>query len=106
MVALLVGEADYMEIASTGWQGAWLKSFSREIEFPIKGPIPLCSDNQAGKFLTINPAVEGQTKHIDIQHHYIWEQYEEKVIEPFHVTGEENPADLFTKSLPDRKSVV
>ena len=39
-------------------------------------------------------------KHIDIQHDYIWEQYEEKVIEPFHVTGEENPADLFIKSLP------
>ena len=38
-------------------------------------------------------------KHIDIQHHYIWKQYEEKVIEPFHIAGEENPADLFTKSL-------
>ena len=48
----------------------------------------------------INPAVEHQTKHINIQHHYIQEQYEEKVVEPFHVTGEDNPADLFTKSLP------
>ena len=38
-------------------------------------------------------------KHIDIQHHYIQEQYKEKVVEPFHVTGKENPADLFTKSL-------
>ena len=47
-----------------------------------------------------NPAVERRTKHIDIRHHYIREQYEEKVVEPFHVAGEENPADLFTKSLP------
>ena len=38
-------------------------------------------------------------KHIDIQHHYIREQFNEGVIEPFHVAGEENPADLFTKSL-------
>ena len=38
-------------------------------------------------------------KHIDIQHHYIREQFNEGVIEPFHITGEENPADLFTKSL-------
>ena len=30
---------------------------------------------------------------------YIWDQYKEKVVEPFHVTGEENPAHLFTKSL-------
>ena len=87
-----------MELASTGRQAAWLKSFSGEIGFHIKGLIPLCSDNQAAIFLMINPAVEHQT--IDIRHHYIWEQYEEKVIEPFHVAGEENPADLFTNSLP------
>ena len=85
-----------MESASTGQQAAWLKSFSGEIGFPIENPIPLCSDNQAAIFLTINPAVERRTKHIDIRHHYIREQYEEKVIEPFHVAGEENPADLFT----------
>ena len=47
----------------------------------------------------INPVVEHHIKHIDIQHHYIWEQDENKVIEPFHDVGEQNPADLFTKSL-------
>ena len=95
-----MGEAEYMELASIRQQAAWLKSLSGEIGFPIKGPIPLCSDNQAVIFLTINPAVEHRTKHIDIRHHYIREQYEEKVVESFHVAGEENPADLFTKSLP------
>ena len=58
MVALSVGEAEYMELASTGRQAAWLKSFSGEIGFPIKGPIPLCLDNQAAIFLMINPAVK------------------------------------------------
>ena len=52
-VALSVGEGKYMELASTG-QAAWLKSFSGEIGFPIEGPIPLCSDNQAAIFLMIN----------------------------------------------------
>ena len=89
-----------MELASTGRQAAWLRSFSGEIGFPIKGLIPLCLDNQAAIFLTVNPAVEHQTKHIDIQHHYVWDQYEERVVEPFHIAGIENPADLFTKSLP------
>ena len=76
MVALSVGEAEYMELAITGWQAAWLRSFSREIGFPIKGPIPLCSDNQAVIFLMVNPTVKHQTKYINIQHHYIQEQYE------------------------------
>ena len=99
-VTLSVGEAEYMELASTGRQAAWLRSFSGEISFPINELIPLCLDNQAAIFLMINPAVKRCTKHIDIRHHYIREQYEEKVIELFHVVGEENPADLFTKSLP------
>ena len=99
-VALSVGEAEYMELASTGQQATWLKSFSGEIGYPINRLIPLCTDNQAAIFLTVNPAVKQQTKHINIQHHYIQEQYDNKIIEPYHIAGEENPADLFTKSLP------
>ena len=64
-IALSVGEAEYMELASTGQQAAWLKSFSGEIGYPINGPIPLCTDNQVAIFLTVNPAVEHQTKHIN-----------------------------------------
>ena len=56
-----------MELASTGQQAAWLKSISGEVGLPILEPIPLCMDNQAAIFLTVNPAVEHQTKHIDIQ---------------------------------------
>ena len=55
-------------------------------------------------FLTVNPAVECRTKHIDIGHHYIQEQYENKVIEPFHIAGVNNPADLFTKSFAHHQS--
>ena len=65
-VILSVGETEYMELASTGQQATWLRSISGEIGFPIEGPIPLCLDNQAVIFLTVNPAVKCQTKHIDI----------------------------------------
>ena len=56
--ALSVGEAEYMELASTGQQAAWLRSFSGEIGYPFSKPIPLCADNQAAIFLTVNPVVE------------------------------------------------
>ena len=94
-----MGEAEYMELASTGQQAAWLKSISGEIGFPIHQPIPLCVGDQAEIFLMINPAVKCCTKHINIWHDYIQEQYKKKVIEPYYISGEENPADLFTKSL-------
>ena len=57
-VALSVGEAEYMELASTGLQAAWLRSFSREIGFPIEGPIPICLNNQAAILLIVNPALK------------------------------------------------
>ena len=99
-VALSVGESEYMELAATGCQCAWLRSFSAEIGFPFTQAMMICVDNQAAIFLAINPAVERRTKHIDICHHYIRKQVETKVIDLYHIAGEENPTDLFTKPLP------
>ena len=99
-VALSVGESEYMELAATGRQCTWLRSFSVEIGFPFTQATMICVDNQAAIFLAINPTVEQRTKHIDIRHHYIHEQVETKVIDLYHIAGEENPADLFTKPLP------
>ena len=100
MVALSVGESEYMELAATGHQCAWLRSFSVEIGFPFTQAMMICADNQAAIFLAINPAVERRMKHIDIHHHYIHEQVETSVIDLYHIAREENPTDLFTKPLP------
>ena len=103
MVALSVGESEYMELASASCQCAWLRSFSMEIGFiPIQHTM-ICVDNQAAIFLAINPAVECRTKPIDIHYHYIHKQVETNVINLYHIAGEENPADLFTKPLPVTK---
>ena len=95
-----MGESEYMELAATGRQCTWLRSFSVEIGFPFTQAMTICADNQAAIFLAINPAVEQRTKHIDIRHHYIHKQVETKVIDLYHIAREENPADLFTKPLP------
>ena len=99
-VALSVGESEYMELAATGCQCTWLRSFSAEIGLPFTQAMMICADNQAAIFLAINPAVERRTKHIDIRHHYIREQVETKVVDLYHITREENPTNLFTKPLP------
>ena len=44
--------------------------------------------------------MERQTKHVDICYHYIREQVEEEKVDLYHIPGEDNPADLFTKPLP------
>ena len=76
------------------------QEFSVEIGFPFTQAMTICVDNQAAIFLAINPAVEQRTKHIDIRHHYICEQVETIIVDLYHIAGEENSTDLFTKPLP------
>ena len=61
-VALSVGESEYIELAATGHQCAWLRSFSTEIGFPFTQATTIYADDQAAIFLAINPAVEWRTK--------------------------------------------
>ena len=79
-----------MELAAIGHQCAWLRSFSAEIGFPFTQATTICVDNQAAIFLAINPVVEQGMKHIEIRHHYIHEQVETKIVDLYHIAGEEN----------------
>ena len=98
-VALSVAEAEYMELAETAKQAAWLRSFSQEIGRSPTHLTTICADNQAAIFLATNPAQQTRIKHMDIRYHYIWEQVEDQRVIICHIPGEDNPADLFTKPL-------
>ena len=63
------------------------------------GPLPICSDNQGAIFISSNPITECQSKHIDIHYHYVRELVEDKKVEVFYISTDDNPADLFTKNL-------
>ena len=63
------------------------------------GLLPICSDNQGAIFISSNPITERRSKHIDIRYHYVRELVEDKKVEVFYVSTDDNPADLFTKNL-------
>ena len=65
-VTLSVAGAEYMELAETAKQAAWLRSFSREIGRSHTHPTTIYADNQAAIFLTINLAQQTRIKHKDI----------------------------------------
>ena len=98
-VTLSVAEAEYIELAETAKQAAWLRSFSQEIGRSPTHLTTICADNQVAIFLATNPAQQMQIKHMDICYHYIWEQVEDQRVMICHIPGEDNPADLFTKPL-------
>jgi hypothetical protein len=60
----------------------------------------LCLDNQGAIFLSVNPAIDRCTKHIEIYYHYIREYYDDGEVDIFYVATANQLADSFTKNVP------
>jgi hypothetical protein len=97
-VALSSTEAEYMALSDSCRQITWLQSLLSELGID-ESRTPLCGDNQGSIFIGSNPVQERRTKHIDIRYHYIRECIENNKIDMFFISGDENPADMFTKNL-------
>ncbi|GJT05176.1 retrovirus-related pol polyprotein from transposon TNT 1-94 [Tanacetum coccineum] len=61
--------------------------------------IPLYCDNKSAIALCCNNVQHSRSKHIDIRHHFIKEQVENRVVELYFVRTEYQLADIFTKPL-------
>ncbi|GJR43131.1 retrovirus-related pol polyprotein from transposon TNT 1-94 [Tanacetum coccineum] len=61
--------------------------------------IPLYCDNKSAIALCCNNVQHSRSKHIDIRHHFIKEQVENKVVELYFVRTKYQLADIFTKPL-------
>ncbi|GKD01543.1 hypothetical protein Tco_1171817 [Tanacetum coccineum] len=61
--------------------------------------IPLYCDNHSAIALCCNNVQHSRSKHIDIQHHFIKEQVENRVVEVYFVEMKYQLADIFTKAL-------
>ena len=97
-VAHSATEAEYMALSDCSRQVVWIKNLLEEVGYDLNA-LPICSDNQGAIFLSSNPVQEKRTKHIDIRYHYIREVVANGKVELFHISGTENPADMFTKNL-------
>ena len=87
-----------MALSDCSRQVVWIRTLLSEIGYQLK-PIAICGDNNGSLFIASNPVTETRSKHIDIRYHYIRDVIDRKLVEVFHIDGNENPADLFTKDL-------
>ncbi|GJT30732.1 retrovirus-related pol polyprotein from transposon TNT 1-94 [Tanacetum coccineum] len=62
--------------------------------------IPLYCDNKSAIALCCNNVQHSRSKHIDIRHHFIREQVENRVVELYFVETNYQLADILTKALP------
>jgi hypothetical protein len=64
--------------------------------------VPLLCDNESAIRIADNPVEHSRTKHIDIRHHFLRDHQQTGDIEVFHVSTENQLADIFTKPLDEK----
>ncbi|GJT28117.1 hypothetical protein Tco_0908392 [Tanacetum coccineum] len=77
----------------------WMRSQLKDYGFDFN-QIPLYCDNKSAIALCCNNVQHSRSKHIDIRHHFIREQVENRVVELYFVETNYQLADILTKALP------
>lgn len=96
--------AAYDAARETFWLSKVYGNISSEIQLPKQEPISLFEDNNAcASLIQSGLIVSEATKHIEPKYHWVHEQVEAGLIEIKRVDSGDNPADLLTKTLPERQ---
>jgi hypothetical protein len=64
--------------------------------------VPLLCDNESAIHLANNPFEHSHTKHINIQHHFLRDHQQRGDIDIYHISTENQLADIFTKPLDEK----
>jgi uncharacterized beta-barrel protein YwiB (DUF1934 family) len=65
--------------------------------------VPLLCDNESAIRLADNPVEHIRTKHIDIRHHFLRDHQQRGDIDIYHISTENELADIFTKPLDEKR---
>ncbi|KAI3735961.1 hypothetical protein L6452_15489 [Arctium lappa] len=95
-------EAEYVAAASCCSQVLWMKTQLRDFGYNYKR-IPIYCDSKSAIAITVNPVQHSKTKHIDVRYHFIKDHVEKGDIEMHFVQTDFQLADLFTKSLDEKR---
>lgn len=82
-------EAEYWALATTTCEVLWLHILLQDLHVSITGPTPIYCDNKAAIDIAANHVYHAQTKHIEIDCHFVREKVQAGVIQPLKVSSKE-----------------
>ncbi|GKF56910.1 hypothetical protein Tco_0170447, partial [Tanacetum coccineum] len=97
-MAISSTEAEYIALSRFCAQILWVRSQLTDYGL-VFNKRPLYCNNKSAIVLCCNNVQHSQSKHIDIIHHFIKEQVENRVVELYFVGTEYQLADIFTNPL-------
>jgi hypothetical protein len=98
-------ESEYIACSAAARETVWLRRVCSDLQLPIIGPVPVNVDNQAAIHMASNSSDTARTKHIDVCYHFLRDMAARRTIRTVYVNTHANPADMFTKALPESKFV-
>jgi hypothetical protein len=101
-VALSTAEAEYVAAGQCCAHLLWMRQNLRDFGYNLSKVLLLC-DNESAIHLTDNPVEHNRTKHIDIRHHFLRDHQQRGDINIYHISNENQLADIFTKPLDEKK---
>ena len=84
-------------------QALWISKYFSEIRLPLAKAITIHADNKGLIVYCLNDKNYCQTKHINIQYHFVKDQVESRNIVFKYIPTANNLTDLFTKPLVHNK---
>jgi hypothetical protein len=101
-VALSTAEAEYVTAGQCCAQLLWMRQTLRDFGYNLS-KVPLLCDNESAICLADNPVEHSHTKHIDIRHHFLRNHQQRGDIDIYHISTENQLADIFTKPLDEKR---
>ncbi|KAL0446094.1 UNVERIFIED_CONTAM: Retrovirus-related Pol polyprotein from transposon RE1 [Sesamum latifolium] len=98
-IARSTAEAEYRSLGSTVCELQWITYLLTDLQVHVPTPISLYCDNQAAMHIVANPVFHERTKHLKIDCHLVRDKFKADFVLPMHISGTDQLADVFTKSL-------
>ncbi|XP_019225782.1 PREDICTED: uncharacterized protein LOC109207339 [Nicotiana attenuata] len=98
-ISLSSAEAEYRSMMGVTAELTWLVRLFDDLSTPITLLIPLHSDSKAAIHIARNPVFHERTKHVELDCHFVHQQFLSGLITLSFVPSKDQLVDLFTKPL-------
>ena len=96
-------EAEYKALANATAEVMWIQTLLYELGVKTPQAARLWCDNIGATYLSANPVFHAQTKHIEVDFHFVRERVAQKLLEIRFIPTGDQLADGFTKPLTERR---
>lgn len=98
-ISLSSAEAEYRSMRRVTAEITWLVRLLADLSIPPSLPITVHSDSQAAIHIAKNPVFHERTKHVELDCHFVRQQFISGLITLSYVPSAQQLVDIFTKPL-------